>query len=545
MVSSRTRAVAAAGALLALCLVASIQLQEGGISTAEESTAVVRESDSIQDALDDLEDDEETSGFQDYNKRRADRDDSDDLSEEEKALIDAADDGEEEHHRHHSSREKVHIMKWSQVAGVHNNPKNFKAFRGKHRQWNEQTVAKQMDEGETSDEDDLSREERELIAAASKHPRGKATARKPVKEAHYVHKRSKHLEDEDLRRTRADESDEKQDEDELSAEERDLLAQASGKKSTQRIKKLSKEDAFLRKDFGNAVTAHKRKKVVSQAKRHMARTSARHEHGHQKADEDDLTHEERDLIAAAEHKAKPEANKVSRKPKVAAKKIHRHQSEGLLTVNVDLKNANAEEFVEVEKKIPARAAAKRLAKKFEAKESQKAKKETDDMEKAMERITKAATKHAVQMQTKHLFDQKPAPVKTQVRDHQKVTKNMLGDQMSLTTEQTMVLPSMQARQVIGRVVPAALKADRASEIKTKFAEKVRSVKVVDTWAQRLAAADKKASQAVRSRQPGIMKLSAQQLKNAAELRQQLEKENPPSYMTAPPPRFKFAPYVRL
>jgi hypothetical protein len=402
-----------------------------------------------------------------------------------------------------------------------------------------------MDEGETSDEDDLSREERELIAAASKHPRGKATARKPVKEAHYVHKRSKHLEDEDLRRTRADESDEKQDEDELSAEERDLLAQASGKKSTQRIKKLSKEDAFLRKDFGNAVTAHKRKKVVSQAKRHMARTSARHEHGHQKADEDDLTHEERDLIAAAEHKAKPEANKVSRKPKVAAKKIHRHQSEGLLTVNVDLKNANAEEFVEVEKKIPARAAAKRLAKKFEAKESQKAKKETDDMEKAMERITKAATKHAVQMQTKHLFDQKPAPVKTQVRDHQKVTKNMLGDQMSLTTEQTMVLPSMQARQVIGRAVPAALKADRASEIKTKFAEKVRSVKVVDTWAQRLAAADKKASQAVRSRQPGIMKLSAQQLKNAAELRQQLEKENPPSYMTAPPPRFKFAPYVRL
>merc|ERR1712178_12808 len=194
----------------------------------------MRESkDSIQDALADVDDEADEMSFGEYNRKRPDADDSDDLSEEEKALIDAANDDTEEDSSHDSrsrhGRPNAHIMKWSQVAGVHDNPKNYKGFQS-HKKWNEASVQKQMDEGDSSDEDDLTREERELIAAASKHPRGKVTPRKHVKEAQYVKKHGKALAEEDLRRTKKDAHHENRDEDDLSSEEKDLLAHAHGKK---------------------------------------------------------------------------------------------------------------------------------------------------------------------------------------------------------------------------------------------------------------------------------------------------------------------------
>merc|ERR1712196_715149 len=166
----------------------------------------------------------------------------------------------------------------------------------------------------------------------------------------------------------------------------------------------------------------------------------------------------------------------------------------------------------------------------------------------MERITKAATKQAVQMQTKHLFDTKPAHSKTEVRQHKKIKKHVIRS-MQLNQKPSMLLPSMAARQVI--VAPTTMsnlklaqkRNVKASEMKTKLAQKLSSVEVVDTWAMRKAAADKAAMQGVRNRSPPTMRLSAEQLKNAAQLRKRLEAENPPAYVTGPPPRSQFAPYV--
>merc|ERR1719478_460394 len=116
------------------------------------------------------------------------------------------------------------------------------------------------------------------------------------------------------------------------------------------------------------------------------------------------------------------------------------------------------------------------------------------MEAAMEKITKAATKRAVQEQTKHV--------------RSSTIPDMASDHVALVS----------ARQLIRDDMPPMQKAQaKASEIKSKYEQRIKSVKVKSTWAQKLVEADRHVMENVKAQSAP---LTPAQLLAAKELKAQ-------------------------
>jgi len=295
---------------------------------------------------------------------------------------------------------------------------------------------------------------------------------------------------------------------------------------------------LLDADMSDDMTAEEKALVEaaaddSAAKHHMGGPSEHKEtkllsvHKHEKITaSEDLTPQEKELIrsAASEvNKVRVHAQKMTQLPKqqmpykdpskvlaqqkpqrsLRKKKLSRKGSEPqkkLAVASSAFQETPAAKklSVPVPKKLKTKQAQERARQEAKALEKAKSSSHASStlmMEAAMEKITKAATKRAVQEQTK--------------RVRSSTIPDMASDHVALVS----------ARQLIRDDMPPMQKAQaKASEIKSKYEQRIKSVQVKSTWAQKLAEADRHVMENVKAQSAP---LTPAQLLAAKELKAQL------------------------
>jgi len=315
-------------------------------------------------------------------------------------------------------------------------------------------------------------------------------------------------------------------EDDLSPEERDLIAAASAAGS-----KKAPEDAEA-----VAVAAPKVKKTVNLSGLKHSIEKAATSSGHSKGDEDeeddeddeDLSPAEKKLIEAAEHNSGP---KVAAKPRVQklskampAKKVANHPDSDLASEKAKLLK-DSDDLTPAEKKLIKAAGNKKFGHKkpvvvgqpmqaMATGVGQGSEAMTDDMmKKAMEQITQAAAQQAVAAQTAKLSapsgaETLSAPPAVAVAEPAKPK----------------VDPTYDARKIVMGNVPApAAHPVLSFEDDAKADSDADEVKAL-SWEEKLKAADKRAEEMARMGKVPKSGLTAEEKRRAQQMRKELQQE---------------------